>query len=116
MVQRVYRNEIREKIIVIYLVSGDIGTANFNISLFTPTNGLLAAVTYGHSEISQNTTLFELSVDKIYANFDDKLMETEKRFGLEGFEIVLTTAMHSVQLMTADYAPINGLVNWADQG
>lgn len=85
------------------------------INLFTPTNELLAAVIYAHSEISQNTTLFELSVDEIYTNLTKGLLKLKKRFGLDELEIVLTTAMHSVQLLTADYAPIGGLVTWADQ-
>lgn len=98
-----------------YIASVDVGTTNIKINLFTDTYDVIDAVKYPHTKIYRTDEKFELDLDEIWGHLMAGLSSLITRNKVEQLEVVLTTAMHSVQLLKDDYSLKGSLITWADK-
>ncbi|MGO4940775.1 FGGY family carbohydrate kinase [Fundicoccus sp. Sow4_D5] len=98
-----------------FIASIDVGTTNIKVNLFDETYQLHSTLSYPHLDIVSTDDVFELSFEEIWRNIVAAVSELLEKVKMSELEIVLTTAMHSVQLMTVDFELSGGLVTWADK-
>lgn len=98
-----------------YIASIDIGTTNIKINLFDEKYQVIDVVKTSHVKIHKTDDRFEMDVEEIWENIKAGLHLLIERHLLSQLEVVLTTAMHSVQLMNADFTLKGGLIAWADK-
>lgn len=99
----------------IYIASVDVGTTNIKINLFNSSYELIDTLKYQHFKIYNTVEQFELDLDEIWENILTSLRKLIDKNGIEQLEIILTTAMHSLQLMHKDYSLLGSLIVWADK-
>lgn len=98
-----------------YIASIDVGTTNIKINLFDAEYQLHSSLSYPHLEVTSDDQIFELSFEEIWQNILKGISQLLADVPMTDLEIVLTTAMHSVQLLTEDFQLSGGLVTWADK-
>lgn len=98
-----------------YIASIDVGTTNIKVNLFDAEYQLHLTLSYPHLDILSTDQVFELSFEEIWRNIVAAVSELLEKVKMSELEIVLTTAMHSVQLMSKDFELLGGLVTWADK-
>lgn len=98
-----------------YIASIDVGTTNIKVNLFDAAYQLRATLSYPHLESLSTDEVFELSFEEIWRNIVAAITELIETVKMSTLEIVLTTAMHSLQLLDEDFALVGGLVTWADK-
>ena len=97
-----------------YIASVDIGTTNIKINLFNSDYHVVDMVKYPHLNINQDDTVFEMDFEEIWENVLDGIKHLIIVNEVEQLEIILTTAMHSVQLINEDGTLSGGVLTWAD--
>ena len=97
-----------------YIASVDIGTTNIKINLFNSDYHVVDMVKYPHLNINQDDTIFEMDFEEIWNNVLDGIKHLIIVNEVEQLEIILTTAMHSVQLINEDGTLSGGVLTWAD--
>ncbi|MFL2131193.1 MAG: FGGY family carbohydrate kinase [Ruoffia tabacinasalis] len=97
-----------------YIASVDIGTTNIKINLFNSDYQVVDMVKYPHLNINQDDTVFEMDFEEIWDNVLDGIKHLIIVNEVEQLEIILTTAMHSVQLINEDGTLSGGVLTWAD--
>ena len=97
-----------------YIASVDIGTTNIKINLFNSDYQVVDMVKYPHLNINQDDTIFEMDFEEIWDNVLDGIKHLIIVNEVEQLEIILTTAMHSVQLINEDGTLSGGVLTWAD--
>ena len=71
-------------------------------------------VKYPHLNINQDDTIFEMDFEEIWDNVLDGIKHLIIVNEVEQLEIILTTAMHSVQLINEDGTLSGAVLTWAD--
>ena len=71
-------------------------------------------VKYPHLNINNDDTIFEMDFEEIWENVLDGIKHLIIVNEVEQLEIILTTAMHSVQLINEDGTLSGGVLTWAD--
>lgn len=71
-------------------------------------------VKYPHLNINQDDTVFEMDFEEIWDNVLDGIKHLIIVNEVEQLEIILTTAMHSVQLINEDGTLSGAVLTWAD--
>ena len=71
-------------------------------------------VKYPHLNINQDDTIFEMDFEEIWNNVLDGIKHLIIVNEVEQLEIILTTAMHSVQLINEDGTLSGAVLTWAD--
>ncbi|TLQ40114.1 hypothetical protein FEZ33_09390 [Ruoffia tabacinasalis] len=97
-----------------YTASVDIGTTNIKINLFNSDYHVVDMVKYPHLNINNDDTIFEMDFEEIWENVLDGIKHLIIVNEVEQLEIILTTAMHSVQLINEDGTLSGGVLTWAD--
>ncbi|MFL2129025.1 FGGY family carbohydrate kinase [Ruoffia sp. FAM 26255] len=97
-----------------YIASVDIGTTNIKINLFNSDYHVVDMVKYPHLNINQDDTVFEMDFEEIWENVLDGIKHLIIVNEVEQLEIILTTAMHSVQLINEDGTLSGAVLTWAD--
>lgn len=98
-----------------YTASIDVGTTNIKINLFNFEYEVIDTVKYPHLNIFMTDEIFEMNLDEIWGNILKGLNQLIEKHYISQLEIILTTAMHSVQLMENDYTISGSLIAWADK-
>ena len=98
-----------------YIASIDVGTTNIKINLFNETYQVIDVVKYPHLKIHSTDEIFEMNLDEIWEHILDGLNILIERHQVIQLEIILTTAMHSVQLMEKDFSLVGSMIAWADK-
>ena len=98
-----------------YIASIDVGTTNIKINLFHSTYEVIDVVIYPHTDIYITDIVFELSLNEIWTNILKGLNELIHKYKIKKLEVILTTAMHSIQLMEEDFSLTDLLIVWADK-
>lgn len=98
-----------------YIASVDVGTTNIKINLFNTEYHLVDSYKSAYDKIHSTDQLFEMDMDEIWEKMVAGIQSLIQRHTIEALEIVLTTAMHSVQLMDADFGLIGSVLTWADK-
>ncbi|UJF15976.1 hypothetical protein LZ578_02185 [Jeotgalibaca sp. MA1X17-3] len=98
-----------------YIASIDVGTTNLKINLFNSSYEVIDTVKFTHTDIIFTDTRFEMKIDEIWQNMIGGLRQLIDKNTITDIEIVLTTAMHSVQLMTNDFSLSGPLLAWTDK-
>lgn len=98
-----------------YIASIDVGTTNIKVNLFDAEYQLHSTLSYPHLELVNTDDVFELSFEEIWRNIHSAVSELLEKVAMSELEIILTTAMHSVQLMNEAFELSGGLVTWADK-
>lgn len=98
-----------------YIASIDVGTTNIKINLFDSDYQVIDVVKTSHLKIHHTDERFEMDLEEIWGNIVTGLKGLIQEHSLNKLEVVLTTAMHSVQLMNPDYSLKGGLIVWADK-
>ncbi|MRI82269.1 hypothetical protein GIY11_09640 [Aerococcaceae bacterium DSM 109653] len=98
-----------------YIASIDVGTTNIKVNLFDAAYQLHATLSYPHLESLSTDEVFELSFEEIWRNIVVAIKELIETVKMSTLEIVLTTAMHSLQLLDENFVLVGGLVTWADK-
>lgn len=97
-----------------FIASIDVGTTNIKLNLFNSDYKVVDTVKYPHLNIYNTDEIFEMDLDEIWGNVLDGLNHLIVENVITNLEIILTTAMHSVQLMNDDDTLSGALVTWAD--
>ena len=97
-----------------YIASVDIGTTNIKINLFNSDYHVVDMVKYPHLNINNDDTIFEMDFEEIWENVLDGIKHLIIVNEVEQLEIILTTAMHSVQLINEDGTLSGAVLTWAD--
>lgn len=71
-------------------------------------------VKYPHLNINQDASVFEMDFEEIWENVLDGIKHLIIVNEVEQLEIILTTAMHSVQLINEDGTLSGAVLTWAD--
>lgn len=98
-----------------YIASIDVGTTNIKFNLFDSTASVVDTLTYAHQNIYKDKIIFELDIDEIWNHLIKGLNGLIVQHSIKKLEIILTTAMHSVQLMESDFSLSGHLITWADK-
>ncbi|XJS10201.1 gluconokinase [Aerococcaceae bacterium WGS1372] len=98
-----------------YIASIDVGTTNVKINLFNSNYQLIDSYKSSYSKIKSNDQIFEMDMDEIWQKVVEGLRELTRHHPIEAIELILTTAMHSLQLMDTNYQLIGSLLTWADK-
>lgn len=98
-----------------YIASIDIGTTNIKINLFNADYQLIDSYRSSYSNVHATDEVFEMDLEEIWQKLLQGLKELVKNHSIEVMELILTTAMHSVQLMDEDLELIGSLLTWADK-
>lgn len=98
-----------------YLASIDVGTTNLKINLFHASYEVIATLKYTHKKIVFTAERFEMNMDEIWINVYSGLKQLIAEYQIADLEVILTTAMHSVQLLNSDYSLAGPLLAWADK-
>lgn len=91
------------------------GTTNIKINLFSSSYEVVDTLKFAHTHIFFNEQRFEMDIDEIWTNIYKGLTELIKKNGLSKADVILTTAMHSVQLMRQDFSLVGPTLAWADK-
>lgn len=95
------------------IISLDIGTTNLKFSLFEE-NKLIVAKEMRYQKLSISEDEYQLDSHEIWTIVIQGLLDMIHDYSLDTLEIVLTSAMHTVQLLN-DSNQLNGpLYTWAD--
>ena len=97
-----------------FIASIDVGTTNIKINLFNATYEVIDTVKAPHLTIYKTDSLFEMDLEEIWGNIRAGLKDLISRNAISNLEVILTTAMHSVQLINQDDTLFGALVTWAD--
>src|SRR5699024_3416712 len=84
------------------------------INLFNSDYHVVDMVKYPHLNINQDDTVFEMDFEEIWDNVLDGIKHLIIVHEVEQLEIILTTAMHSVQLINEDGTLSGAVLTWAD--
>ncbi|WP_235888755.1 FGGY family carbohydrate kinase [Ruoffia tabacinasalis] len=98
-----------------HIASIDVGTTNIKINLFNKGHEVVGAVKYPQLKIHSTNDIFEMDLDEIWEHILDGLNKLIERHQVGQLEIILTTAMHSVQLMEYDFNLVGSVITWADK-
>lgn len=98
-----------------HIASVDVGTTNIKINLFDSKLSVIDTVIIKHQRNRIEGQVFEMDFEEIWQNFLIGLRTLIQNNHCQSVEIILTTAMHSVQLMDEDYNLQGGLITWADR-
>lgn len=98
-----------------YTASIDIGTTNIKMNLFNGDFDVVDTVKYPYLNLHKTDEIFEMDFEEIWRTIYTGLNQFIKEHTLRHLEVVLTTAMHSVQLMENEYTLSGPLIVWADK-
>lgn len=98
-----------------YIASIDVGTTNIKINLFNSEYDVIDRIKYVHFNVFVTDKIFEMNLDEIWENILKGLNYLIKKNKIADLEIILTTAMHSIQLMESDYSLSGPLIAWVDK-
>lgn len=98
-----------------YIASIDVGTTNTKINLFNHDDQLIDTFKAGYQSINHQNDLFEMDFEEIWQFVTDGLRRLINLYEIEALEIILTTAMHSVQLLDQDFNLFGQTITWADR-
>lgn len=97
-----------------YIASVDIGTTNIKINLFNDGYLVIDEVKYPHQHIQSDDNKFELDMEEVWSNLLIGLDQFINQYAINQLEIILTSAMHTIQLMDKDFSLSGSLITWAD--
>lgn len=100
---------------ITYIASIDVGTTNTKINLFNREYQLVDTFKSSYQKINNQNDVYEMDFEEIWQIVTDGLEHLIYRYQLAEFEIILTTAMHSVQLLDQDFNLFGQMVTWADR-
>ena len=100
---------------ITYIASIDVGTTNTKINLFTHNYQLIDTIKAGYQRINNQNDLHEMDFEEIWQIVKDGLRLLINQYEIEELEIILTTAMHSVQLLDQDFNLFGQTITWADR-
>lgn len=96
-------------------MSIDVGTTNTKINLFNHNYQLIDTFKAGYQKINNQNDLHEMDFEEIWQIVKDGLRFLINQYEIEELEIILTTAMHSVQLLDQDFNLFGQTITWADR-
>lgn len=97
------------------IFSIDIGTTNLKINLFDQQDHLIEALTMTLKNTNITDTLFEVDIEEILEYVKSGLEELRHKYEVKSGDIVLTTAMHSIQLLEKSHIFKGKTMTWADK-
>ena len=97
-----------------HIVSIDIGTTNLKLSLFREQE-LVSVREVRYQKVVADEQQYLLDAAEIWCLIKENLQKIAKEFKIEDYDIVLTSAMHTVQFLDEVFTPIGPLYTWADQ-
>lgn len=100
---------------ITYIASIDVGTTNTKINLFNREYQLIDTFKSSYQKINHQNDLYEMDFEEIWQIVTDGLDHLIHQYQLAELEIILTTAMHSVQLLDRDFNLFGQTVTWADR-
>ena len=98
-----------------HFISVDVGTTNLKISLFSPGYVFLDKYHYSYTNVVVDEVRYELDFAEIWQAIRVGIHELIVRNWVNHAEIILTTAMHSVQLLEEDFRLTGPLLVWSDK-
>lgn len=98
-----------------YIASVDVGTTNTKINLFNHDDQLIDTFKVGYQRTNKQNDLHEMDFEEIWQIVTDGLRRLINQYEIEALEIILTTAMHSVQLLDQDFNLFGQTITWADR-
>lgn len=98
-----------------FIASIDVGTTNIKINLFDDSFKVIDTVKVAHKNIHSTDELFEMDLNEIWNHIYQGLTDLTHRHKIINLEIILTTAMHSVQLLDNDLNLNGPMLAWADK-
>lgn len=98
-----------------HIASVDIGTTNIKINLFNQSLSVTDTVVIKHQNNRIQDQIFEMDFEEVWHNVSVGLNRLIQRNQCQSLEIILTTAMHSVQLMDDEYNLQGNVLTWADR-
>ncbi|MGH2117134.1 gluconokinase [Aerococcus sp. L_32] len=100
---------------ITYIASIDVGTTNTKINLFNQASQLIDTFKAGYQKINNQNDLFEMDFEEIWQIVNEGIRLFINQYEIEELEIILTTAMHSVQLLDREFKLSGEMVTWADR-
>lgn len=100
---------------ITYIASIDVGTTNTKINLFNYNYQLIDTFKAGYQRINHQNDVYEMDFEEIWQIVTDGIRLFTNQYEIEALEIILTTAMHSVQLLDRDFNLFRQMVTWADR-
>lgn len=98
-----------------HFISIDVGTTNLKISLFSPEYEFVDKFHYSYQNVSVDAVRYELDFAEIWLAIRNGIEALIDRNGISCAEIILTTAMHSIQLLDEDFQLSGPLLVWSDK-
>ncbi|WP_161522340.1 FGGY family carbohydrate kinase [Caldibacillus thermoamylovorans] len=98
-----------------HFISIDVGTTNLKISVFSSEYVFLDKHHYSYTNIVVDECRYELDFAEIWQAIRDGIEELIVRNRIVQADIILTTAMHSVQLLEEDFRLTGPLLVWSDK-
>lgn len=98
-----------------YVLSADVGTTNLKLNVYHESLELLGSSTYSLKQVNKDALIYELSMEEIWQALVTLVQEAITEHQITSFELVLTTAMHSIQLLHPDMSLAGPLITWNDQ-
>ena len=98
-----------------HFISIDVGTTNLKISLFSPEYEFVDKFHYSYQNVSVDAFRYELDFAEIWLAIRNGIEALIDRNGISCAEIILTTAMHSIQLLDEDFQLSGPLLVWSDK-
>lgn len=100
---------------ITYIASIDVGTTNTKINLFNREYQLIDNFKSSYQKINNQNDLYEMDFEEIWQIVKEGIRFFINQYEIEALEIILTTAMHSVQLLDRDFNLSGQTVTWADK-
>lgn len=97
-----------------YVISIDIGTTNLKLTLFKGQD-MLSVQESRYQKVIADEERYVLDTNEIWQLVKELLKQLVKDFALRDFDLVLTSAMHTVQLLDQNLSPLGPLYTWADR-
>lgn len=100
---------------ITYIASIDVGTTNTKINLFNREYQLIDTFKSSYQKINHQNDLYEMDFEEIWQIVNDGIRLFINQYEIEALEIILTTAMHSVQLLDQEFNLSGQMITWADR-
>src|SRR5699024_2592459 len=84
-------------------------------NLFNHASQLIDTFKAGYQKINNRNDLFEMDFEEIWQIVNDGIRLFINQYEIEALEIILTTAMHSVQLLDREFNLSGQIITWADR-
>lgn len=97
-----------------FVASIDVGTTNIKLNLFNYRHEMIDFIKFPHVNVLITEDVFELDFEEIWSHISAGLHQLIDQYQVTSLEIVLTTAMHSVQLVDDHFNLVGSMITWAD--